>query len=205
MECLKVEACELTYTKIIKLIIMTSDFMPIPEIGVKYIKPNGDIIKVTNFYQNNGGVPDYVEYIELSDNSIGEAPMEDWNNLNLTPVDDHLGGKTSVEVLVGKPTPVSVDVTIKTTNIKEFAYILDLDSDATSILVSGTKVEIKDPTIVSEKVITIHSLEPNTSHKVYFAFRQSDNNIYGEVKIEEFTTSNANDEEKKEQKAWKDR
>lgn len=62
---------------------MTSDFMPIPEIGVKYIKPNGDIIKVTNFYQNNGGVPDYVEYIELSDNSIGEAPMEDWNNLNL--------------------------------------------------------------------------------------------------------------------------
>lgn len=83
MECLKVEACELTYTKIIKLIIMTSDFMPIPEIGVKYIKPNGDIIKVTNFYQNNGGVPDYVEYIELSDNSIGEAPMEDWNNLNL--------------------------------------------------------------------------------------------------------------------------
>ena len=40
---------------------MTSDFMPIPEIGVKYIKPNGDIIKVTNFYQNNGGVPDYVE------------------------------------------------------------------------------------------------------------------------------------------------
>lgn len=62
---------------------MTSDFMPIPEIGVKYIKPNGDIIKVTNFYQNNGGVPDYVEYVELSDNSIGEAPMEDWNNLNL--------------------------------------------------------------------------------------------------------------------------
>lgn len=62
---------------------MTSDFMPIPEIGVKYVKPNGDIIKVTNFYQNNGGVPDYVEYIELSDNSIGEAPMEDWNNLNL--------------------------------------------------------------------------------------------------------------------------
>lgn len=62
---------------------MTSDFMPIPEIGVKYVKPNGDIIKVTNFYQNNGGVPDYVEYIELSDNSIGEAPVEDWNNLNL--------------------------------------------------------------------------------------------------------------------------
>ena len=61
---------------------MTSDFKPNPKIGVKYIKPNGDIIKVTNFYQNNGGVPDYVEF-ELSDNSIGEAPMEDWNNLNL--------------------------------------------------------------------------------------------------------------------------
>ena len=42
---------------------MTSDFMPIPEMGAEYTKQNGDIIKVTNFYQNNGGVPDYVEYI----------------------------------------------------------------------------------------------------------------------------------------------
>lgn len=62
---------------------MTSDFMPIPELGSTYMKPNGDLIKVTNFYQNLGGVPDYVEYTNLSDGSTGEALMEDWNNLNL--------------------------------------------------------------------------------------------------------------------------
>lgn len=66
---------------------MTSDFMPIPELGSTYIKPNGDLIKVTNFYQNLGGVPDYVEYTNLSDGSTGEALMEDWNNLNLQKQD----------------------------------------------------------------------------------------------------------------------
>jgi hypothetical protein len=62
---------------------MTSDFMPIPEMGAEYTKQNGDIIKVTNFYQNNGGVPDYVEYIELSKNITCEALADDWNNMNL--------------------------------------------------------------------------------------------------------------------------
>ena len=166
---------------------MTSDFMPIPEIGVKYVKPNGDVIKVTNFYQNNGGVPDYVEYIELSDNSIGEAPVEDWNNLNLTSVGP--SGITSVEVLVGKPTSASIDVTVQTTGIKEFAYILDKDYDAIAILNEGEKVHVENTAIASEKIVTIQNLEPNTSHKVYFAFRLPDNEIYNKVEMVEFTTT----------------
>lgn len=88
---------------------MTSDFMPIPEIGVKYVKPNGDIIKVTNFYQNNGGVPDYVEYIELSDNSISEAPVEDWNNLNLkvdVPEPELIPAPDPEPITVPDPEPV---------------------------------------------------------------------------------------------------
>ena len=97
--------------------------------------------------------------------------------------------KTSIEVLVGEPTPASVEITVKTTGIKEFAYILDKDRDATAILAGGTKVEIEDATVASENKVLIQGLEANSTHKVYFAFRQSDNKIYGEVKIAEFTTT----------------
>lgn len=102
--------------------------------------------------------------------------------------------QTSIEVLVGEPTPATVDITVKTKGIKEFAYILDKDIPSTAILAGGTKVEIEDPTIASEKVVTIQGLEPNTSHKVYFAFRQSDNKIYGEVIVAEFTTTSYGDD-----------
>ena len=97
--------------------------------------------------------------------------------------------KTSIEVLVGEPTPASVEITVKTSGVKEFAYILDKDVPSTAILAGGTKVEIEDTTVVSENKVLIQGLEANTSHKVYFAFRQSDNKIYGEVKIAEFTTT----------------
>ncbi|MBQ6612691.1 MAG: hypothetical protein IIX19_03120, partial [Alistipes sp.] len=102
-------------------------------------------------------------------------------------------GKTSVEVLVGEPSPASVEITVKTTGIKEFAYILDKDVPSTAILAGGTKVEIADPAIQSENTVTIQGLEPNTTHNVYFAFRQSDNKIYGEVKVAEFTTTSYGD------------
>ncbi|MBO7306900.1 MAG: hypothetical protein J6U59_02610, partial [Alistipes sp.] len=98
--------------------------------------------------------------------------------------------QSSIEILVGEPTPASVDITVKTTGIKEFAYVLDKDRDATAILAGGDKVEIEDPSIENAKVVTIQGLEANTSHKVYFAFRQSDGKIYGEVKVAEFTTTN---------------
>lgn len=64
---------------------MSNDFIPIPEIGVKYVKPNGEVIKVKDVYRNNGSIPDFVEYIDLSDNSnsIKEALMSDWNDLGL--------------------------------------------------------------------------------------------------------------------------
>ena len=102
--------------------------------------------------------------------------------------------KTSIEVLVGEPAPASVEITVKTTGIKEFAYILDKDRDATAILAGGTKVEIEDATVASENKVLIQGLEANTSHKVYFAFRQSDNKIYNEVKVAEFTTTSYGDD-----------
>ena len=102
--------------------------------------------------------------------------------------------KTLVEVTVGEPAPASVEITVTTQGIKEFAYILDKDVPSTAILAGGTKVEIADPAAESQKVITIQGLEPNTSHKVYFAFRQADGKIYDEVKVAEFTTTSYGDD-----------
>ncbi len=97
--------------------------------------------------------------------------------------------KTSVEVLVGEPSPASVEITVRTQGIKEFAYVLDKDRDATAILAGGTMVQIEDATVASENKVLIQGLEANTTHKVYFAFRQADNKIYNEVKVAEFTTT----------------
>ena len=104
------------------------------------------------------------------------------------------GTKTSVEVLVGEPAPASVEITVKTTGIKEFAYILDKDVTSTAILAGGTKVVIEDATVASENKVLVQGLEPNTSYKVYFAFRQADNKIYSEVKVAEFTTTSYGDD-----------
>ena len=51
--------------------------------------------------------------------------------------------KTSIEVLVGEPTPASVEITVKTTGIKEFAYIVDKDVEASAILAGGIKTTIE--------------------------------------------------------------
>ena len=103
--------------------------------------------------------------------------------------------KTSVEVTVGEPAPASVEITVTTQGIKEFAYIKrDEAVEATAILAGGTKVEIEDPTTVTESKVFIQGLEPNTPYKVYFAFRQADNKIYDEVKCAEFTTTSYGDD-----------
>ena len=97
--------------------------------------------------------------------------------------------ETLVEVLVGEPSPASVEITVRTQGIKEFAYVLDKDRDATAILAGGTMVQIEDATVASENKVLIQGLDANTTHKVYFAFRQADGKIYKEVKIAEFTTT----------------
>lgn len=102
-------------------------------------------------------------------------------------------GATSAEVIVGEPTAATVEITVKTSGIKEFAYILDKDVAATAILAGGTKIEIENTDGVSEKKVAIQGLEPSTSYKVYFAFRQVDGKIYDGVKVAEFTTGSYGD------------
>ena len=104
------------------------------------------------------------------------------------------GTKTSVEVIVGETQATTAEIIVKTSGVKEFAYILDKDRDATAILAGGTKVEIENPNQANENTILIQGLDASSSHKVYFAFRQTDNKIYGEVKVAEFTTTSYGDD-----------
>ena len=100
---------------------------------------------------------------------------------------------TSVEVLVGEPTAATVEITVKTSGVKEFAYILDKDVVASAILAGGTKFEVKNTEGVSETKVNIQGLEPSTSYSVYFAFRLANNKIYDKVERVEFTTGNYGD------------
>ena len=60
--------------------------------------------------------------------------------------------------------------------------------DAAAIFVAGEKATIESVDVESTNTIKLQGLEPNTSYKYYFAFRESDNNIYDEVKCAEFST-----------------
>ena len=103
------------------------------------------------------------------------------------------GANTSVEVLVGEPTAATVEITVKTSGVKEFAYILDKDIVASAILAGGTKFEVENAEGISQTKVLIQGLEPSTSYKVYFAFRLANNKIYDKVESVEFTTGNYGD------------
>lgn len=110
------------------------------------------------------------------------------------PVNKGQSAKTSVEVLVGTPAPASVEITVKTQGIKEFAYARVAENPgATALLANGTKVTIENPDVVTESKAFIQGLEANTSYKVFFAFRQTDNKFYDEVICAEFTTTSYGD------------
>ena len=60
---------------------MISDFSPIPEKGVKYISPHGDIYTVTDTLFNLGAIPDTVVYVSDDDPSLEfQDYADDWNS-----------------------------------------------------------------------------------------------------------------------------
>lgn len=113
-------------------------------------------------------------------------------------VDDPTPGKddakTSVEVTVGDITPNGATITVTTQGIKEYAYIQREETiDATAIFVAGEKVTIEATDVVTTKEIKLQGLEPNTTYKYYFAFREANNDFYGDVNCAEFTTTGYGD------------
>ena len=110
-------------------------------------------------------------------------------------VEDGKGGNTSAEVTVGDITPNGATITVKTEGIKEYAYIQREDAiDAAAIFVAGEKVTIEATDVVTTKEIKIQGLEPNTTYKYYFAFRNANNDFFGDVKCAEFTTTGYGDD-----------
>ena len=111
-----------------------------------------------------------------------------------TPDTPEPGAGVSVAVVVGEPTAATVEITVKTQGIKEFAYVQrDSEVGATAILAAGTKVTIDDTSVATDTKVNLQGLEPNTAYKVFFAFRQADNKIYDRVECAEFTTGNYGD------------
>ena len=59
---------------------MKSDFYPIPETGVKYKTPQGEIYEVKKFLCNLGDIPDTVVYVNVKSPEIEfEDGYEEWN------------------------------------------------------------------------------------------------------------------------------
>ncbi|MBO7243557.1 MAG: hypothetical protein J6V19_07870 [Alistipes sp.] len=95
----------------------------------------------------------------------------------------------SIEITVGDATPSGANIVVKTKGIKEFAYIVDKDVEASAILAGGIKTTIEATDELTETNINIQGLEPTTTYSAYFAFRKAaDNKIYEEIKKVEFTT-----------------
>ena len=110
-----------------------------------------------------------------------DAPTESKNPDNTNNV--------SIEITVGDATPSGANIVVKTKGIKEFAYIVDKDVEASAILAGGIKTTIEATNELTETNINIQGLEPTTTYTAYFAFRKAaDNKIYEEIKKVEFTT-----------------
>ena len=108
-----------------------------------------------------------------------------------TPDNDDNGNKatTKTQVEIKELTPNGATINVVTKNIKEFAYMLDRDVATSAILQAGEKTTIEDASSEKTTEIVIRNLEPNTTHTLYFAFRQASDNIILEKQTLEFTTT----------------
>ena len=103
--------------------------------------------------------------------------------------------KSEAKVEVTSVSSNGATIAVVTTGIKEFAYMQrDKEVEATAILAAGKKTTIEDVTVETRSEVTIQGLEIGTTYKVFFAFRNSDNSIYKDVVVAEFTTTDYGDQ-----------
>ena len=103
------------------------------------------------------------------------------------------GGKVITEVVIGEPRATSVEITVKVQGIKEFAYVLDKEREATAILSGGEKTVVEKSDVLSEYKFEIMGLDASTTHTIYFAFRAKEYNKILERQSYEFTTTGYGD------------
>lgn len=66
---------------------MISDFFPVPEEGVKYKTPQGEVYLVKEFLYNLGSIPDTVVYVNVKDQSVEfQDGYEEWNAKQFKPI-----------------------------------------------------------------------------------------------------------------------
>lgn len=126
-----------------------------------------------------------VSFVACNDDPDVEKP-----NNNKPSTEQPEGVSVKVEVVEVNPGGAIIELT--TTNIKEYAY-LRTDTDITeesALFVGGNVKSIAKPEQETVTRVEILGVEANTSAKVLFAFRMSDNQFYGEIFKAEFTTTN---------------
>ena len=119
--------------------------------------------------------------------SCGEDPdVNDPGNGN--------GGNESVaatvNVEVASVEPGGATINVVTKGISEFAYLdTDKELEETAVLAGGEKKTISDPAVETTTKVQIMGKEPASTATIYFAFRKSNNELYGQVVKVEFTTT----------------
>lgn len=102
------------------------------------------------------------------------------------------GGGTKVEVKVAAVDAGGATIEVVTRGISEFAYMDKAGKELSevAILGAGEKKTIEAVDAESVTTVQIYGLEPGSTNDYYFAFRKSDNALYGEVVKVEITTTN---------------
>ena len=108
-------------------------------------------------------------------------------------LDDEKGTETKAVVEVTELKPYGATITVVTSNIKEFAYLVDKDVPTSAILQAGEKTTFEDTTVETTTKVEISGFEANTTHTVYFAFRKADGILLDNKEIVEFTTTGYGD------------
>ena len=144
--------------------------------------------KITNYLVALAALVMGVSFVACNDDPDVDQP----NKPSTDEPNNEKPEGVSVKVEVIEVNPGGALIELTTTNIKEFAY-MKTDSDITeetALFVGGTVKSISEPEKETVTRVEILGVGSNTSAKVLFAFRMSNNEFYGEVVKAEFTTTN---------------
>ena len=93
-----------------------------------------------------------------------------------------------VEVKVASVTAGGVSLEVVTRGISEFAYTKQ-ELPESAILGGGESKTIAATDVETVSAVNVYGYDPQTTDKLYFAFRKADGSLYGKVVVVEFTTA----------------
>jgi hypothetical protein len=93
-----------------------------------------------------------------------------------------------VEVKVASVTAGGVSLEVVTRGISEFAYTKQ-ELPESAIIGGGQLKTIAATDVETVSAVNVYGYDPQTTDKLYFAFRKADGSLYGKVVVVEFTTA----------------